>query len=77
MTTQTITTTLSPAMHSFLSQESKQRKLPRNKIIEIGLSLYQKEQLKKSVAEGFEERKKEYQKITEEFRNIQTHSISV
>lgn len=68
-----LTTTLSPTMHLFLSQESK--KIPRNKIIERGLRLYQKEQLKKSISEGFEERKKEYHSIQKDFQNIQSHSL--
>jgi hypothetical protein len=70
-----ITTTLSQPMHLFLLQESKQKKVPRNKIIEMGLHLYQKEQLKKSVSEGFEERKNEYQTIQNDFQTIQSHSL--
>lgn len=70
-----ITTTLSKTMHLFLLQESKQKKMPRNKIIEMGLQLYQKEQLKKSVIEGFEERKDEYQNIQKDFQTIQSHTL--
>lgn len=72
-----ITTTLSQPMHLFLLQESKQKKVPRNKIIEMGLHLYQKEQLKKSVAEGFEERTGEYSAIQKDFQAIQSHSLPV
>lgn len=71
-----ITTTLSQSMHLFLLQESKQKRVPRNKIIEMGLRLYQKEQLKKSVAEGFEERTGEYKKMQNSFQEVQSGSLA-
>jgi hypothetical protein len=44
-----ITTTLSPATHKFLTQESKFKKVAKNKIIEESLVLYKQYQCAKQI----------------------------
>ncbi len=73
--THTLTTTLSPYLYDFLQRESKNRKVTKKTILEESLKLYEKKLLIEQVKEWLSERNEEYQKMNDEFSDIQFNSL--
>lgn len=71
----TITTTLSDGLYTFLIDESQRQSTSKKAILEAALKEYRKQQLRKAVATGAQERHEEYQDIANELHEAKMQSL--
>ncbi|MDR2411403.1 MAG: hypothetical protein LBD88_02200 [Candidatus Peribacteria bacterium] len=72
----TITTNLDCSAYNFLVEQASTTKKTKKSIIEEALKIYQKQELKKQIEKGLEERYKEQKTLNAEYSETQFKSLN-